>query len=146
MEDYHHTSSEDEIQPVGEQEPPEIPVAVLDELGVSYRIFKKLLLLLLKRSHAILGVLTYVELGTKAVIYSVQSIQAVEVAKTTANSINDLKQEAEDLERSKEGYLDASDDEGESEDEDDKQRNASLEKLENATDDTFLGQASYRYI
>lgn len=72
-------------------------------------------------------------------------LQAAEVAKTAANSISDLQKELEDSESSKEDHPEASDKDQESEDEDDKRRKAALEKLENASDDTFLGQASFKY-
>ncbi|GJU36793.1 hypothetical protein Tco_1185147 [Tanacetum coccineum] len=68
------------------------------------------------------------------------SRNAAEVAKTAANSIADLQNELEDSESSKEYKSEVSDKDQESEDEDDKKRKAALEKLENASDDTFLGQ------
>lgn len=73
----------------------------------------------------------------------VLTLQAAEVAKTAANSIADLQNELEDSESSKEDKSGVSDKDQESEDEDDKKRKAALEKLENASDDTFLGQASH---
>nr|XP_043624097.1 uncharacterized protein LOC122595733 [Erigeron canadensis] len=65
---------------------------------------------------------------------------AAEVAKTAANSISELQHELEDSESSKEDRTDASDKDQESEDEDDKKRKAALERLEKASEDTFLGQ------
>ncbi|KAK3005194.1 hypothetical protein RJ639_016436 [Escallonia herrerae] len=69
-------------------------------------------------------------------------IQAVEVAKTAAKSIADMQDVAEDSEASKEDATEASEKEEESEDENDKLRKIALEKLEKASDDSFLGQAS----
>ncbi|MFS8029947.1 putative protein kinase RLK-Pelle-RLCK-VI family [Helianthus anomalus] len=66
---------------------------------------------------------------------------AAEVAKTDANSISDLQKNFEDSESSKESHPEASDKDQESKDEDDKKRKAALEKLEKASEDTFLGQA-----
>ncbi|XP_076929436.1 uncharacterized protein LOC143593829 [Bidens hawaiensis] len=68
------------------------------------------------------------------------SRNAAEVAKTAANSISDLQHEFEDSESSKEDLPEVSDKDQESEDEDDKKRKATLEKLEKASEDTFLGQ------
>lgn len=68
------------------------------------------------------------------------SRNAAEVAKTAANSISDLQNEIEDSESSKEDHPEASDKDQESEDEDDKKRKAALERLEKASEDTFLGQ------
>ncbi|KAI7726546.1 hypothetical protein M8C21_032097, partial [Ambrosia artemisiifolia] len=72
------------------------------------------------------------------------SRNAAEVAKTAANSISDLQKDFEESESSKEDHPEASDKDQESEDEDDKKRKAALEKLEKASEDTFLGQASSR--
>ncbi|KAI3803678.1 hypothetical protein L1987_31838 [Smallanthus sonchifolius] len=68
------------------------------------------------------------------------SRNAAEVAKTAANSISDLQKDLEDSESSKEDHPEASDNDRESEDEDDKKRKAALERLEQASEDTFLGQ------
>ncbi|KAF5787031.1 hypothetical protein HanRHA438_Chr10g0460791 [Helianthus annuus] len=68
------------------------------------------------------------------------SRNAAEVAKTAANSISDLQKDFEDSESSKESHPEASDKDQESEDEDDKKRKAALERLEKASEDTFLGQ------
>ncbi|MFS7979741.1 hypothetical protein Hanom_Chr10g00931261 [Helianthus anomalus] len=68
------------------------------------------------------------------------SRNAAEVAKTAANSISDLQKDFEDSESSKESQPEASDKDQESEDEDDKKRKAALERLEKASEDTFLGQ------
>ncbi|XP_076926078.1 uncharacterized protein LOC143589117 [Bidens hawaiensis] len=68
------------------------------------------------------------------------SRNAAEVAKTAASSISDLQHEFEDSESSKEDLPEASDKDQESEDEDDKKRKVALEKLEKASEDTFLGQ------
>ncbi|KAK3002786.1 hypothetical protein RJ639_018344 [Escallonia herrerae] len=69
------------------------------------------------------------------------SRNAVEVAKTAAKSITDMQDVAEDSEASKEYDTEASEKEEESEDENDKLRKIALEKLEKASDDSFLGQA-----
>ncbi|KAL8223819.1 hypothetical protein R6Q57_019294 [Mikania cordata] len=69
-------------------------------------------------------------------------LQASVVSKTTANSISELQNEFEDSESSKEDLPEASDKDQESGDEDDKKRKAALERLEKASEDTFLGQAS----
>ncbi|XP_076949076.1 uncharacterized protein LOC143621594 [Bidens hawaiensis] len=75
------------------------------------------------------------------------SRNAAEVAKTAANSISDLQKEFEASESSKEDHSEASSDKDEeTEDEDDKKRKAALEKLEKASKDTFLGQASYNVL
>ncbi|KAJ9537807.1 hypothetical protein OSB04_030540 [Centaurea solstitialis] len=71
------------------------------------------------------------------------SRNAAEVAKTAADSISDLQNELEGSESSKEDRTEASDKDEGSEDEDDKKRKAALERLENASEDTLLGQASY---
>ncbi|XP_071691772.1 uncharacterized protein [Rutidosis leptorrhynchoides] len=68
------------------------------------------------------------------------SRNASEVAKSAANSISELQKEFEDSESYKEDHPEASDDDQESEDGDDKKRKAALERLEKASDDTFLGQ------
>ncbi|XP_071716700.1 uncharacterized protein [Rutidosis leptorrhynchoides] len=68
------------------------------------------------------------------------SRNAGEIAKTAANSISELQKELEDSESSKEDQPEASDNDQESEDEDDKKRKAALERLEKASEDTFLGQ------
>ncbi|KAK1417475.1 hypothetical protein QVD17_26603 [Tagetes erecta] len=68
------------------------------------------------------------------------SRNAAEVAKTAANSISDLQKDFEDSESSKENRSEASDKDEESENEDDKKRKAALERLEKASEDTFLGQ------
>ncbi|KAI3712233.1 hypothetical protein L1987_70784 [Smallanthus sonchifolius] len=68
------------------------------------------------------------------------SRSAAEVAKTAANSISELQNEFEDSESSKEDLPEASDKDQESEDEEDKKRKSALERLEKASDDTFLGQ------
>ncbi|KAM0012902.1 hypothetical protein Hdeb2414_s0047g00748851 [Helianthus debilis subsp. tardiflorus] len=68
------------------------------------------------------------------------SRNAAEVAKTAANSISDLQKDFEDSESSKESHPEASDKDQDSEDEDDKKRKAALERLEKASEDTFLGQ------
>ncbi|KAK9048316.1 hypothetical protein SSX86_032723 [Deinandra increscens subsp. villosa] len=73
-------------------------------------------------------------------------LAAAEVAKTAANSISDLQKDFEDSELSKEKHPEASDKDEESEDEDDKKRKAALEKLEKASEDTFLGQASSKWL
>ncbi|KAK2978390.1 hypothetical protein RJ640_016492 [Escallonia rubra] len=69
------------------------------------------------------------------------SRNAAEVAKTAAKSITDMQDVAEDSEASKEDDTEASEQEEESEDENDKLRKIALEKLEKASDDSFLGQA-----
>ncbi|KAD2393102.1 hypothetical protein E3N88_40079 [Mikania micrantha] len=66
--------------------------------------------------------------------------QAADVAKTAANSISELQNEFEDSESSKDDLPEASDKDQESEDEDDKKRKPALERLEKASEDTFLGQ------
>ncbi|KAI3774753.1 hypothetical protein L1987_49315 [Smallanthus sonchifolius] len=68
------------------------------------------------------------------------SRNAAEVAKTAANSISDLQKDLEDSESSKADHPEASDKDQESGDEDDKKRKAALERLEQASEDTFLGQ------
>ncbi|KAD2394356.1 hypothetical protein E3N88_41333 [Mikania micrantha] len=65
---------------------------------------------------------------------------AADVAKTAANSISELQNEFEDSESSKDDLPEASDKDQESEDEDDKKRKPALERLEKASEDTFLGQ------
>ncbi|KAL8242508.1 hypothetical protein R6Q59_012810 [Mikania micrantha] len=67
-------------------------------------------------------------------------IKAADVAKTAANSISELQNEFEDSESSKDDLPEASDKDQESEDEDDKKRKPALERLEKASEDTFLGQ------
>lgn len=68
-------------------------------------------------------------------------LQAVEAAKTAAKSM-ELIQDAEDSESSKDGDAEASAVQEESEDENEKHRKAALDKLEKASEDSFLGQAS----
>ncbi|KAK9060366.1 hypothetical protein SSX86_021070 [Deinandra increscens subsp. villosa] len=68
------------------------------------------------------------------------SRNAAEVAKTAANSISELQNEFEHSESSKEDLPEASDKDQESDDEDEKKRKAALERLEKASEDTFLGQ------
>ena len=68
-------------------------------------------------------------------------MQAVEVSKTAAKGVAEI-QTAEDSESSKEDDAEASAVEEESEDENEKRRKAALEKLEKASEESFLGQAS----
>lgn len=68
-------------------------------------------------------------------------MQAVEAAKTAAKSMAEIQND-EDAESSKDGETEASTVEEESEDEDEKRRKAALVKLEKASEDSFLGQAS----
>lgn len=70
-------------------------------------------------------------------------MQAVEAAKTAAKNISETM--AEDSDSSKENETEASDKEEESENEEDKRRKAALDKLEKASEDTLLGQASLEY-
>ncbi|XP_071930863.1 uncharacterized protein [Coffea arabica] len=67
------------------------------------------------------------------------SRNAVEVAKTAAKGVAEI-QTAEDSESSKEDDAEASAVEEESEDENEKRRKAALEKLEKASEESFLGQ------
>lgn len=69
-------------------------------------------------------------------------IQAAAAAQTAAKSIADMQNPAEDSEES--SKEEEGDTEQESQDEDDKQRKAALEKLEKASEDSFLGQASHK--
>lgn len=69
-------------------------------------------------------------------------IQAAAAAQTAARSIADMQNPAEDSEES--SKEEEGDTEQESQDEDDKQRKAALEKLEKASEDSFLGQASHK--
>ena len=69
-------------------------------------------------------------------------MQASAVAEKAAKSIADI-QLAEDSESSKEKEAEESPTEKESEDENDKLRESALDKLEKASDDSFLGQASF---
>lgn len=68
-------------------------------------------------------------------------MQAVEAAKTAAKGISEIQND-EDSESSKDGDTEASTVEEESEDENEKRRKAALFKLEKASEDSFLGQAS----
>uniref|UniRef100_A0A5B6YY55 DUF7798 domain-containing protein n=1 Tax=Davidia involucrata TaxID=16924 RepID=A0A5B6YY55_DAVIN len=73
------------------------------------------------------------------------SRNAVEVAKTAAKSIADMQNVVEDSESSKaddtkESAIDGENEDGENEDENDKLRKAALDKLEKASEDSFLGQ------
>ena len=68
-------------------------------------------------------------------------MQASAVAEKAAKSIADI-QLAEDSESSKEKEAEESPTEKESEDENDKLRKSALDKLEKASGDTVLGQAS----
>lgn len=70
-------------------------------------------------------------------------MQAVEAAKTAAKNISETM--AEDSDSSNENETEASDKEEESENEEDKRRKAALDKLEKASEDTLLGQASLEY-
>lgn len=56
-----------------------------------------------------------------------------------------MQNTAEYPESSNEDETETSDKEGDDEDEDAKKRKAALEKLENASEDTLLGQASHNY-
>lgn len=56
-----------------------------------------------------------------------------------------MQNTAEYSESSNEDETETSDKEGDAEDEDDKRRKAALEKLEKASEDTILGQASHGY-
>ncbi|KAL3515240.1 hypothetical protein ACH5RR_022142 [Cinchona calisaya] len=67
------------------------------------------------------------------------SRNAVEVAKTAAKSVAEI-QTAEDSESSKDDDAEASAVEEESEDESEKRRKEALDKLEKASEDSFLGQ------
>lgn len=73
-------------------------------------------------------------------------MQAVEAAKTAAKSISDVQNAVEESESSKEHETEASVDEVEGEDENDKRRKEALDKLEKASEDSFLGQASHREV
>ncbi|XP_059653936.1 uncharacterized protein LOC132300738 isoform X2 [Cornus florida] len=68
------------------------------------------------------------------------SRNAVEVAKTAAKSIADVQNGVEDSESSKEDSMEESATEGANEDESDQRRKAALEKLEKASEESFLGQ------
>lgn len=68
-------------------------------------------------------------------------MQAVEVAKTAAKTIAEM-QPAEDSESPKANDAEAPAVEEESEDDDGKRRKAALDKLEKASEDSLLGQAS----
>lgn len=72
-------------------------------------------------------------------------MQAVEVAKIAAKSISETV--AEDSESSKEEHVEASAVEEESDDENDERRRAALDKLEKASEETFLSQVGHvKYI
>lgn len=71
-------------------------------------------------------------------------MQASVVAEKAAKSLADM-QLAEDSESSKEEEAEESPIEKEGEDENDKLRKSALDKLEKASDDSFLGQASLFY-
>ncbi|CAI9294976.1 unnamed protein product [Lactuca saligna] len=73
-----------------------------------------------------------------------EDLEAAEVARTAANSISELQNELEGSESSKEDqdHQETSDKDQESEDEDDKKHKAPHERLEKASEDTILGQAS----
>lgn len=68
-------------------------------------------------------------------------MQAVEAAKTAAKSFADVQNALEDSESLKEDEREVLVEE-ESEDENDKKRKAALEKLEKASEESLLGQAS----
>ncbi|KAF3667192.1 putative cleavage stimulation factor subunit 3-like isoform X1 [Capsicum annuum] len=69
------------------------------------------------------------------------SRNAVEAAKTAAKSLADVQNALEDSESLEDGEREVLVEEG-SEDENDKKRKAALEKLEKASEDSLLGQAS----
>ena len=72
-------------------------------------------------------------------------MQAVEVAKTAAKSITDVENIVEDSESSKdEEEVDESAAEDKNDDEIDKRSKSALDKLEKASEDSFLGQASHK--
>lgn len=77
-------------------------------------------------------------------------MQAAAVAQTAAKSIADMQNPAEDSEESskeEEGDTEKESQDGtESQDEHEKQRKAALEKLEKASEDSFLGQASSKFL
>lgn len=71
-------------------------------------------------------------------------MQAVEVAKTAAKNITDVQSMGEDSESSKdEEEVDEYATEDKNGDETDKLRKSALDKLEKASEDSFLGQASH---
>lgn len=73
-------------------------------------------------------------------------MQAVEAAKTAAKSITDAQNMDEDSESSKdEEEVDESATEDKNDHEDDKLRKSALDKLEKASEDSFLGQASHSF-
>nr|GMD85785.1 uncharacterized protein LOC109161907 [Ipomoea batatas] len=72
------------------------------------------------------------------------SRNAVEAAKTAAKSISDVQNAVEESESSNENETEPSAVEVEGEDENDKRRKEALDKLEKASEDSFLGQASHR--
>lgn len=69
-------------------------------------------------------------------------MQAAEAAKTAAQSIADMQISEEKSESSKEDEIEPSDKEEDIEDEEGTRRKAALDKLENASEDTLLSQAS----
>nr|GMD92501.1 uncharacterized protein LOC109161907 [Ipomoea batatas] len=71
-------------------------------------------------------------------------MQAVEAAKTAAKSISDVQNAVEESESSNKNETEPSAVEVEGEDENDKRRKETLDKLEKASEDSFLGQASHR--
>ncbi|PHT64408.1 hypothetical protein T459_31759 [Capsicum annuum] len=74
-------------------------------------------------------------------LYGLSLLQAVEAAKTAAKSLADVQNALEDSESLEDGEREVLVEEG-SEDENDKKRKAALEKLEKASEDSLLGQAS----
>ncbi|KAJ4964921.1 hypothetical protein NE237_016770 [Protea cynaroides] len=68
------------------------------------------------------------------------SRNAAEVAKNAAKGISDIQNIQPDLESEKEGGLEDSESEGKHDEDDDKLRNSALDKLEKASEDSFLGQ------
>ncbi|KAL8234739.1 hypothetical protein R6Q59_020839 [Mikania micrantha] len=117
-------SLNDEIQPIKEKSPAEQPKADSNAGGGGWGW-----------SFSPLSVLSDLQKAAEEI-----SRNAAEVAKTAASSISDLQKDLEDSESSKEDHSEASDKNEESENEDDKKRKTALEKLEKASEDSFLGQ------
>ena len=69
-------------------------------------------------------------------------MKAAEAAKTAAQSIADMQIAEESSDSSKEDEIDTSGKEDDTEDEEVTRRKAALDKLENASEDTLLSQAS----
>lgn len=71
-------------------------------------------------------------------------MQAVEVAKTAAKNITDAQRMGEDSVSSKdEEEVDEHATEDKNDDENDKLKKSALDKLEKASEDSFLGQVSF---